>query len=587
MLRASARTGEHGPRPSTHRRLALRFATLVSVSTLAGAQTTFSIDFRAPLKGTPDTCGGAPLTEGDILGSVNPIHPPCVANWPSIGPLPPPSIRESGGFGGLGLPAHPPAVGLPAGVPGMVEVDALSYGRDGPALPVMPPGSYWFSVDGLSSGLPTLFAPSLITEGIFGAMEAGGDVFTDTGLPPGPLPPFASPPGNIGAIDGDGLLSVTPFAYPGLGLREPMAFPPPPLVDTGDNLDAVDVDGPRTPFNGPIAPAFTPLRTYFSLDRASAPVNGGFACGDVLVSLPGGPPALFAPAPALGLDLIAGPNTDDLDAVAIFKVVPGGAADMLLFSVRPGSPVVGMPDSIFGVPISPGDILTTPLPVALGGLSPFPGIFIAAENIGLNTFRAGNVEDNLDALDVVCAPVLDCDANGVEDAIDIALAGVADANANGIPDVCEIPGAVPPRPPYTYCTGKTNSLNCIPFIGWAGEPSAGAIPGPFRVLGSDVMPGEFGILLYGYAKSNLSFHAGKLCVKGPMRILPPKTPKAVPWGCSGAQLNRNFNKTIASAADPLLTAGKRVFTQWLQRDPGNPLGFNDNLTDGMSFVINP
>ncbi|MEZ5975726.1 MAG: hypothetical protein R3E96_13060 [Planctomycetota bacterium] len=50
---------------------------------------------------------------------------------------------------------------------------------------------------------------------------------------------------------------------------------------------------------------------------------------------------------------------------------------MLLFSVRRGSWVIGQPDSIFGIPIEEGDILTTPLPTAMGGVSPFPGIFIA------------------------------------------------------------------------------------------------------------------------------------------------------------------------------------------------------------------
>ncbi len=599
MLRTRTRAAT--PRPSTPGRLALRIGALASLSALAGAQTTFSIDVRAAQKGAPDSCTGIPITEGDILGPVNPTHPPCVSNWPTVGPLPIPSNQQTGGPGGLGLPAHPAAVGLPPGMPGMVEIDALSYGRDGPALPGMPPGSYWFSVDGVATGVPTAAAPSVFTEGAFGAREAAGDVFTDIGLPPPPVPPGAVPPGNVGAIDGNGLLSATPFAYPGLGLLEPMAVPPPPIADTGDNLDAVDVDGPETPFNGGVFPIFSPTRTYFSLDGPSAVANGGFSGADVLFSFPGGPPMLFAPGPALGLDLALGPNTDNLDAVAVFKVIPGpiyapsmmpfdwlaGAADMVLFSVAPGSAVVGMPDSIFGIPISPGDILTAPLPVALGGLSPFPGIFVAAENVGLSTFRAGfNFDDNLDALDVVCKPVLDCDANGVEDALDL-LGGAPDGNMNGLPDMCEIAGAVPPTPPFTYCTGKTNSLNCIPFMSWSGTPSAGAIPGAFRVQGNDVMPADFGLLLYGYSKANLSFHFGKLCVKGPMRILPPKTPKAVPWGCTGAQLNRNFNKTITSGSDPMLTAGKRVFVQWLQRDPANPLGFGDNLTDGMSFVINP
>ncbi|MCF6329546.1 MAG: hypothetical protein L3J02_07095, partial [Henriciella sp.] len=59
------------------------------------------------------------------------------------------------------------------------------------------------------------------------------------------------------------------------------------------------------------------------------------------------------------------------------NIICTGDTDMVLFSVRRGSPVVGMPDSIFGIPIADGDILTTPLPTSMGGVSPFPGIFCA------------------------------------------------------------------------------------------------------------------------------------------------------------------------------------------------------------------
>ncbi len=569
----------------------------------AGAQTTYSIDYRAAQKAAPDPCTGVPITEGDILGVFNPPNPACVGNWPTLGPLPVPPIRATGGPGGLGLPAHPAAVGLPPGTPGSVEVDALSYGRDGPALQTMPAGSYWFSVDGSAFGFPGPAVPEVASEGVLGAREAGADVFTDVGLPSVPLAPFATPvPGNVGAIDGDGLTSTTPFAYPGLGLVDLLVFPPPVVADTGDNLDAVDVDGPRVPQNDGLAPFASPLRTYFSLDALSAPANGGFSGADVLVSTAGGPPVLFAPAAALGLDL-GGFNTDDLDALALYKVVPGpgafvpsvvpldwlgGGTDMLLFSVRTGSAVIGMPDSIFGIPIGPGDVLTTPLPTGSGGVSPYPGMFIGAENLGLMNQRSGLAQnDELDALDVVCRPVLDCDGNGIEDAIDIALFGAADLNANGMQDACEDPSGLPVTPPYTYCTAKTNSLNCIPFLSWSGTATAGSIPQPFFCLGNDVRPAQFGFLLYGFKKANLNFHGGKLCVKGPVRVLPPKTPKAVPWGCTGAQFSKNFNKTIAAKSDPLLTAGQRVFVQYYQRDPGNPLGFNDSLTDGMSFLIAP
>ncbi|HEB60356.1 MAG TPA: PEP-CTERM sorting domain-containing protein [Phycisphaeraceae bacterium] len=151
-------------------------------------------------------------------------------------------------------------------------------------------------------------------------------------------------------------------------------------------------------------------------NTSSAAVNGGFSGGDVLVTITGVVgPAVYAPAPMLGLDLVAGHDTDDLDALILHENGDGvftppqsmfdwvfGNSDMIFFSVRRGSALIGAPDSIFGIPIEEGDILMPPLP---GGVSPFPGIFIAAENLGLATLRSGVAlqpwADDLNALDVV------------------------------------------------------------------------------------------------------------------------------------------------------------------------------------------
>ncbi len=141
--------------------------------------------------------------------------------------------------------------------------------------------------------------------------------------------------------------------------------------------------------------------------------------------------------------------------------------------------------------------------------------------------------------------------------------------------------------PEFYCTGKTNSLGCVPFLTTAGIPSATCTL-PFPVTGRDMLPNEAGFLLYSFKKSNLNFHGGKLCVKAPVvRLLPPKgagssgTPP-----CSG-RLNRNFNNRIQSGVDPQLTAGQLVHAQWRQRDPADPAGFGDSLTDGVRFTIQP
>ncbi len=138
-----------------------------------------------------------------------------------------------------------------------------------------------------------------------------------------------------------------------------------------------------------------------------------------------------------------------------------------------------------------------------------------------------------------------------------------------------------------YCTGKTNSLGCVPFQAWAGLASASAAQ-PFAVSARDLLPSEAGFLLYSFKAGNLNFHGGKLCVKTPLtRLLPAKFAKATGTPpCSGV-LTRNFNAHIQSGTDPLLTVGQSVFTQWRQRDPADPTGFGDSLTNGLSFLVAP
>ena len=246
------------------------------------------------------------------------------------------------------------------------------------------------------------------------AGDTACDVFAALGLPaaPAPLPPFFAPvPGNRGFIDGNGLPSGSGAVYPGVGLIEPR-FPilgPGPLP--GDRMCDFVLNFPPTY-----------MGTYFSLDAAfmdpargipnsgSAAANG-FLPGAILFSpAPGGPPLVYAPPPALGLDLF-GPGTDDLDALALWENgVPGYQApigpyswlaavptDMVLFSVRRGSAVIGLPDSMFGAPIQPGDIL---MPPPAPGMP--PSIFIAAEWLGLATTRSNGVPfggDDLTGLD--------------------------------------------------------------------------------------------------------------------------------------------------------------------------------------------
>lgn len=419
--------------------LAMRHANLFLVCSLflpsasARAQSltdfSFSIDYHGPTRSAPDCSTGLSLSEGDILQPcggtpVMPVVP---------GPLPKPRVFLSAGPGGLGLPGYVPCFGLPPGAPCSVgvEVDALSFGVDDLVDPnIQIPGTlftqkatYRFSVDEFAVGQGFPFPPAVRDEATVG--DSGADVFTDVGFGVAPpLPPFGGfQSGNVADVDGDGRPQFpTYWAYPGTGLVEPSAPGLPP--DPGDNLDALDVDTASVPPGSGLFPVFYSLDSALidprnGLAGGGTAANMGFSGADVLWTVAaGGTPSLFAPANLLGLDLAGGPDSDDLDALILWENGSGAfepsrlpydwfpapaSTDMLFFSVRVGSAVVGLPDSRYGIPIEPGDILAPPLPVNFGGLSPYPSIWIAAENLGLEVSVArGSTAafgDDLDALD--------------------------------------------------------------------------------------------------------------------------------------------------------------------------------------------
>ncbi len=379
-------------------------------NTHAQIRPTFSIDVQSvlsgvsgPFNGVADGWGLTTIDEGSILTPSLPGPPG--PNTPSLAAaIPLPGVMVTGVTSASG--SYPGGLGL---FQGPVEIDALSYGHDH-GIELM------FSVDEWATGDPNLpFAPpDVLSEGAFGAQEAAADVYSYNG----PVirttpPPVGGGLGNKLVLDGNGLPSpAAPF--PGLGLIEPMPFGC-GIGCEGDNLDALDINTQVPDLNNLV---------YFSLDTDFPdpvdfpPANtgtasfNGFSGGDVLVNLVGNgaAPVVYAPANALGLDL-NGFDTDDLDALILQDDGDGQFdpnIDRILFSVRRGSAVIGVPDSLFGVPIEEGDVLS--LPTVAGAA---PSLYIAAEALGLATVRSFTAEfnfgDELDALDLFLAGDLNGD----------------------------------------------------------------------------------------------------------------------------------------------------------------------------------
>jgi len=564
-----------------------------NLQTALAQQVSFSVDWQSFTVGTLASGSGFPITEGDILVPAG--------NVPAFGPLPTPKLAVSAGFGppgpGLGLAGHLPCAGHFAGSPCIVEVDAISYGDEkltGPGAPLK--HNLAFSVDRQAIGLLSNAWPDVVSEAAF--WDAAADVFVDLDLGVGPIGPYAANVlGNVGAVDGNGMVSGSGATYRGTGLLDGPA--------PSDSLDALGILTPVTLY--PLGGVFFSLDDNFQDPQTGIWNSGsaqahGFVGGDVLYSAaPGGPPALYAASTLLGLDLSGA--RDDLDALIVHEngipgyqpsLVPndwmGGTTDMLLFSVRRGSSVIGQLDSIFGVPITEGDVLTTP---KVGGLSPFPGIYVAAENLGLIARIVGAVNDELDALSILPGPINDCNGNGVEDAVDISTSSSWDTNSNGVPDECELlthgfcycgPNSTPPCFNFYAPGGCRNSSGLGAIMTASGTTS---VANDNLVLTTVNMPlNKPGLLLMSKtAGGGIPFKDGILCL----------TPQIFRWPTknSGATGSFSYGPGIVSqsfgnfgAPGWIFQGSTWNFQPWF-RDPWGPCGQKSNLGNVIQAMFTP
>jgi hypothetical protein len=488
-------------------------------------------------------------------------------------------------------------------------VDALSYGRDFP-VPKDPGGQdepyrILFSVDEYASGL-SMPGPSIFTEAPVGDICA--DVITTLSMPAMPVSPN-QPVRHVSMLDGNGLPSLgagQSFVSPGLGIVEPnipdTGFPNGPF-DLGSNLDALDIGIPPDPKFGSI---------WFSVDagffdpRAGVPNSNtsaaqGVSGADVLERQANGVLRIYARASELGLDK-AGVDTDDLDALILyengidgyqpsqilFDWLPSGGSDMLLFSVRRGSAVIGRLDSIQGLPISEGDLLGPP-PSGLTHQN--PGIYVAAESMGLSTSRSGGAgDDDTSGADV--EPLdgyLDCQPNGIEDAIDIAH-GSPDVNANGIPDECELPGSG-----YCFCDSTTapcsnpdskagcaNSTGVGAFLDSTGSSSIWS--DDLTLMTSQMPTGKFCLYFMGNGSAGAPVADGVRCVGGTFI----RRFGAQGTGSSGSfSMGPGLINTIETKWGPgVISPGTTLYFQSWNRDvKQSPCGTGSNLSNGMAVTF--
>jgi len=569
----------------------------------------FSVNWHSQSLAVTASGGPNQINEGDVL-SFGP-------GAPDFGPLQAPTKAISGDQ--LGLVRYGICLDHQPETPCGIEIDALSEGTDHLLQPnlasssggLKDAGDFWISTDEFAIGLPTAGAgPTVFTEGAgqSAVFEASADIMVVYALGTGPIGPGGPAARHVGAFDGNGLPSGSGALYVGMGLIEPNV--PGQGQPAGDDLDSLNIGGSL---------GFPSTGMYLSFDAGfidpltngpnsgTAGFQGVSAAAVVFVAAPGATPVPYASAASLGLD-IAG--EDDLDALVLAEngvsgfqpsMIPydwtSGDTDMLLFSVRRGSAVIGLPDSIFGEPIEAGDILTTPRPSSMGGQSPFPGILFSAESLGLATMRshgASNLGDDLNAMDLASAPCFDCNNNGVEDVVDIDTGGSADTNGNGIPDECERINKFCECPASSAPCSNANSE-----AGCANSATAGAYlyygSGNFKVSDDNLVltttgvpPNKFGLLYMGGAQISTPLADGVRCVDGGSQgIYRYGVQNSGPGGVLNIGPGIVADSCANFPSSGCIGAGDKWNFQAWYRDTSGPCGGGFNFSNGIEVGFLP
>ncbi len=582
-----------------------------------------SMDFKGPLHGEQDAQGNV-MRESDLC------VPASTTSSPQLGYVGPPRIAINGAD--LGLTLFGQCANPQPGVPCNIEVDAFSRGRDFRLQPGGDTGfgHLFFSVDEHARGdSNNPYRPSVSTEGAAGSKEAAADVFKLVpGVLPGPVPPPGPQQtfGNVAILDGDGKRSATGYLYPGYGLQEPNAPSPGPVND-GSNADSLDLYSFDQPSNGEVNPSnpaffsldgniFDPLENISGSNSAAA--NGQYRPGDIMMSTgPGSTPVVYARSTDLGLDI--DPFTefkDDIDALVIWDNGDGEyqpslepyhwmeeGHDMILFSVRRGSPIIGRPDSIFGLPISEGDLLIPPVGSGVnfvGGGT--PGIFVSAEAMGLNSGRGKGESDDLNSADTTGGAMYDCNNNGIDDAVDISTTS-DDFNQNGIPDECEefvefCSGQDFGSGLLTHCpcgneaassndiTGCANTSG-LPLMSGAGLMASGstsvsASPATFTLTGRSLVAGQPGLYFQGNNAVNNGFgnHFGDGLRCAGQNVIRLQVKMA-----SSSGVSQTTADLIAKGG--VVPNDIRYYQLWYRDPPNGLCGSGFNLTNAVKVVFSP
>ncbi len=374
---------------------------------------------------------GSLLVVGNFAQAGGPVFSlddnPAVPLTTGPGPIPGFGAEDPYGLGTYGAPGVAPSPSLIVGP--FMDSDLLESGRPVAGVPILhhfTPNGNWinalsdgtkvyyddikldFSVDRISLG-----APGTAVNTQFNRNQQPGDIFRTTRSLPSPgqfvgtLPPgvgYAGPLPHVGLGGGNNLvvdesaLTLTPGLGPG-NLIGPAVMAPPIGPGTHDNVDSFEWNA--FDINGDL---LNDRWMYFSIypDEAVLVQTSAADIYDVAPQGGGTSPTPFAPSITLGLDLVGGLNSDDIDGLIVWDLnLLGGSMwggpgaqpgiDYALFSLSHGSV------SLAQWGLSEADIFFTDFSGSFA-------LYANAADLGLIGGPGSSPGDNVDALEIIPEP---------------------------------------------------------------------------------------------------------------------------------------------------------------------------------------